>query len=93
MEDKCVSGNKALKGIHPRNIMQVEGLDRVIWDNHNTNTMVTTQTFHITVIYKQSMPKADERIFFWKKTTQKQRNSCNNIMMLKEHNKNIDSIK
>lgn len=54
---------------------------------------MVTQTFYITVIYKQSMPKADEeRIFFWKKT-QKQRDSCNNIMLLKEHNKNIDSIK
>lgn len=53
--------------------MQVEGLDRVIWDNHNTNTMVTAQTFYITVIYKQSMPKTDEEIIFWKKTTQKQR--------------------
>lgn len=57
--------------------------------------MVTTQTFPITgsdTHIHQSMSKADEEIF-WKETIQVQGNSCNNMMVLEEHNKDTDSVK
>lgn len=34
-----------------------------------------------------------ESSFFWKNTTQLERDSYNNIMLLEEHNKSTDSVK